>query len=82
MNAGTHTHAHTHPLAHSQHNTYSLTRAHSYSIARHVQKHARLIAVIESMDNGKPIRETRDADTQVVARHLYHYAGWAQVCLD
>ena len=52
---------------------------HLYSIARHVQKHARLIAVIEALDNGKPIRETRDADVQVVARHLYHYAGWAQL---
>ena len=52
---------------------------HLYSIARHVQKHARLIAVVESMDNGKPIRETRDADVQIVARHLYHHAGWAQL---
>eukprot|EP00037_Helgoeca_nana_P015389 m.143660 g.143660 ORF g.143660 m.143660 type:complete len:830 (+) comp22996_c0_seq1:122-2611(+) len=52
---------------------------HLYSIARHVQKHARLIAVVEALDNGKPIRETRDADVQVVARHLYHYAGWAQL---
>lgn len=50
-----------------------------YSIARHVQKHARLIAVLESMDNGKPIRETRDADVQIVVRHLYHHAGWAQL---
>ena len=50
-----------------------------YSIARHVQKHARLIAVLESLDNGKPIRETRDADVQIVARHLYHHAGWAQL---
>ena len=50
-----------------------------YSVARHVQKHARLIAVLESMDNGKPIRETRDADVQIVARHLYHHAGWAQL---
>ncbi|KXJ06145.1 aldehyde dehydrogenase family 16 member A1 [Exaiptasia diaphana] len=52
---------------------------HIYSIARHVQKHARLIAVLESMDNGKPIRETRDCDIPNVARHLYHYAGWAQL---
>lgn len=50
-----------------------------YNIARHVQKHARLLAVLESMDNGKPIRETRDADVQIVARHLYHHAGWAQL---
>lgn len=50
-----------------------------YSIARHVQKHMRLIAVLESLDNGKSIRETRDADTQIVARHLYHHAGWAEL---
>jgi len=49
------------------------------SIARHVQKHLRLIAVVESLDNGKPIRESRDADVQIVARHLYHHAGWAQL---
>ena len=52
---------------------------HLYSIARHVQKHMRLIAVLESLDNGKSIRETRDADTQIVARHLYHHAGWAEL---
>jgi aldehyde dehydrogenase (NAD+) len=50
-----------------------------YSIARHVQKHARLIAVVESLDNGKTIRETRDFDVPTVARHMYHYAGWAQL---
>ena len=50
-----------------------------YSIARHVQKHARLPAVLESMDNSKPIRETRDSDVQIVVRHLYHHAGWAQL---
>jgi aldehyde dehydrogenase (NAD+) len=48
-----------------------------YAIARAVQKHARLFAVLESMDNGKPIRETRDADIPLVARHFYHHAGWA-----
>ncbi|EDO38308.1 predicted protein [Nematostella vectensis] len=52
---------------------------HLYSIARHVQKHARLIAVLESMDNGKSVRETRDCDIPNVARHLYHHAGWAQL---
>ncbi|KAL5479194.1 hypothetical protein EMCRGX_G022685 [Ephydatia muelleri] len=52
---------------------------HLYSIARHVQKHARLLAVLESMDNGKPIRESRDCDIPLVARHLYHHAGWAQL---
>ena len=48
---------------------------HLYSIARHIQKHARLISVLESMDNGKTIRETRDCDIPLVARHLYHHAG-------
>src|SRR5690606_39551352 len=43
------------------------------------QKHARLLAVLESLDNGKPIRETRDLDVPLVARHLYHHAGWAQL---
>ena len=49
------------------------------SIARHVQKHTRLLAVVESLDNGKPIRESRDADIQIIVRHLYHHAGWAQL---
>ena len=35
--------------------------------------------MVEALDNGKSIRETRDADTAVVIRHLYHYAGWAQL---
>jgi len=52
---------------------------HLYSVARHVQKHSRLIAVVEALDNGKSIRETRDADIPVVIRHLYYYAGWAQL---
>ena len=46
-----------------------------YSIARHVQKHARLLSVLESMDNGKSIRESRDCDVPLVARHFYHHAG-------
>ncbi|MEM7105639.1 MAG: aldehyde dehydrogenase family protein [Bacteroidota bacterium] len=50
-----------------------------YAIARQIQKHSRLFAVLESMDNGKPIRETRDIDIPLVARHFYHHAGWAQV---
>ncbi|XP_057312854.1 aldehyde dehydrogenase family 16 member A1-like [Hydractinia symbiolongicarpus] len=50
-----------------------------YSIARHVQKHMRLISVVESLDNGKPIRETRDYDIPIVVRHLYHHAGWAEL---
>ncbi|MFN8095234.1 MAG: aldehyde dehydrogenase family protein [Vicinamibacteria bacterium] len=52
---------------------------HLYAIARHVQKHARLFAVLETLDNGKPIRETRDIDVPLVARHFYHHAGWAEL---
>jgi aldehyde dehydrogenase (NAD+) len=52
---------------------------HLYALARGVQKHARLLAVLESMDNGKSIRETRDIDIPLVARHFYHHAGWAQL---
>src|SRR4051812_25760223 len=52
---------------------------HLYALARGVQKHARLFAVLESMDNGKSIRETRDIDIPLVARHFYHHAGWAQL---
>lgn len=52
---------------------------HMYNLARLVQKHSRLFEVIESLDNGKPIRESRDADLPVVVRWLYHYAGWAQL---
>ena len=51
---------------------------HLYALARLVQKHARLFAVLESLDNGKPIRESRDIDIPLVARHFYHHAGWAQ----
>ena len=50
-----------------------------YAIARGIQKHSRLFAVVESMDNGKSIRETRDIDIPLVARHFYHHAGWAQL---
>ncbi|WP_172122397.1 MULTISPECIES: aldehyde dehydrogenase family protein [unclassified Devosia] len=49
-----------------------------YALARAVQKHARLFAVLETLDNGKPIRESRDIDIPLVARHFYHHAGWAQ----
>ncbi len=52
---------------------------HLYALARHVQKHSRLLAVLESLDNGKPIRESRDIDVPLVARHFYHHAGWAQL---
>ncbi|HLU82901.1 MAG TPA: aldehyde dehydrogenase family protein [Trueperaceae bacterium] len=53
-----------------------------YALARHVQKHSRLLSVLESLDNGKPIRETRDIDIPLVARHFYHHAGWAQLLPD
>ncbi len=50
-----------------------------YAIARLVQRHSRLFAVLEALDNGKPVRETRDIDIPLVARHFYHHAGWAQL---
>jgi aldehyde dehydrogenase (NAD+) len=50
-----------------------------YAIARNIQKHHRLLAVLESMDNGKPIRESRDIDVPLLARHFYYHAGWAQL---
>ncbi len=50
-----------------------------YAIARHLQKHSRLFATLETLDNGKPIRESRDIDIPLVARHFYHHAGWAQL---
>src|SRR6202158_258603 len=50
-----------------------------YAIARQVQKHSRRLAVLETLDNGKPIRESRDIDIPLVARHFYHHAGWAQL---
>jgi aldehyde dehydrogenase (NAD+) len=52
---------------------------HLYALARMVQRNSRLLAVLESMDNGKSIRETRDLDIPLVARHFYHHAGWAQL---
>jgi aldehyde dehydrogenase (NAD+) len=50
-----------------------------YALARQVQKHARRLAVLETIDNGKPIRESRDIDIPLVARHFYYHAGWAQL---
>ncbi|MFQ5347534.1 MAG: aldehyde dehydrogenase family protein [Rhodothalassiaceae bacterium] len=50
-----------------------------YALARLVQKQSRFLAVLETLDNGKPIRETRDIDIPLVARHFYHHAGWAQL---
>ena len=45
-----------------------------YAIARQIQKHSRFFAVLESLDNGKPIRESRDIDVPLVSRHFYHHA--------
>ncbi len=50
-----------------------------YALARQVQKHSRRLAVLETMNNGKPIRESRDIDVPLVARHFYYHAGWAQL---
>src|SRR5579859_7821195 len=50
-----------------------------YALARQVRKHSRWLAVLETLDNGKPIRESRDIDIPLVARHFYHHAGWAQL---
>ena len=50
-----------------------------YALARSLQKHARLASVLETLDNGKPIRESRDADIPLVIRHFYYHAGWAQL---
>ena len=53
-----------------------------YALARLIQKHSRFLAVLESIDNGKPIRETRDIDIPLVARHFYYHAGWAAKTTD
>ncbi|MFC3628983.1 aldehyde dehydrogenase family protein [Paracoccus angustae] len=50
-----------------------------YALARHVQKRERFLSVLETLDNGKPIRESRDIDVPLVARHFYHHAGWAEL---
>ncbi|MEO0401682.1 MAG: aldehyde dehydrogenase family protein [Pseudomonadota bacterium] len=50
-----------------------------YAIARLMQKHARLLAVMETLDNGKPIRESRDIDIPLAIRHFYYHAGMAQL---
>ncbi len=50
-----------------------------YAIARLIQKTSRFMSVLETLDNGKPIRESRDIDIPLVARHFYHHAGWAQL---
>lgn len=53
-----------------------------YALARLLQKHSRLFAVLETLDNGKTIRETRDVDLPLAARHFYYHAGWAQLQAD
>jgi aldehyde dehydrogenase (NAD+) len=50
-----------------------------YAMARAIQRHSRRLAVLETIDNGKPIRESRDIDIPLAARHFYHHAGWAQL---
>src|SRR5260221_2726914 len=64
--------------------TWSKTPGHvraryMYAIARNIKRHARMLTVLESLDNGKPIREPRDIDIPLVARHFYYHAGWAQL---
>ena len=48
-----------------------------YRIGRMIKEKSRELAVLESMDGGKPIRESRDMDIPLVAAHFFHYAGWA-----
>src|SRR4051812_20555266 len=48
-----------------------------YRLARTIQERSRELAVLESIDNGKPIKETRDVDLPLVAAHFFYYAGWA-----
>lgn len=55
---------------------------HLYAIARQIQKRERLFAVLEALDNGKPLREARDVDLPLVIRHFYHHAGWAELVAD
>lgn len=50
-----------------------------YALARLLQKHSRLFAVLECLDNGKPIREARDIDIPLAQRHFYYHAGMAQL---
>ncbi|MBS3648390.1 aldehyde dehydrogenase family protein [Pseudaminobacter sp. 19-2017] len=50
-----------------------------YALARLLQKRERFFSVLETMDNGKPIRESRDIDIPLVVRHYYHHAGWAEL---
>jgi aldehyde dehydrogenase (NAD+) len=52
---------------------------HLYALARMLQRHSRLFAVLEAIDNGKPLRETRDLDVPLAVRHFLYHAGWAQL---
>ncbi|MCB1388894.1 MAG: aldehyde dehydrogenase family protein [Rhodobacteraceae bacterium] len=52
---------------------------HLYALARHLQKHQRLFAVLETLDNGKTIRESRDIDLPLAIRHFLYHAGWAAI---
>ena len=53
-----------------------------YALARAMQRHSRMFVVLETLDNGKPIRETRDVDIPLAVRHFYHHAGWSQLLSD
>lgn len=55
---------------------------HLYRLARQLQKRQRHFAVVEALDNGKPLRESRDIDVPLAARHFHHHAGWAQLLED
>ena len=55
---------------------------HLYALARLMQKRERLFAVLETLDNGKPIRESRDIDVPLAVRHFYHHAGWAELLAE
>ena len=46
-------------------------------IARLIQERSRELAIVETMDGGKPLRESRDVDIPLAAAHFFHYAGWA-----
>lgn len=55
---------------------------HLYALTRHLQQHARLLAVLEVLDSGKPVREARDIDLPLVIRHFCHHAGQAEILED
>jgi aldehyde dehydrogenase (NAD+) len=61
------------------HTPGSVRARYLYAIARNIQKHHALLALLESMDNGKPLRESRDIDVPLLARYFYYHAGWAQL---